>query len=168
MAQYQIDHHYIPDPDGNDMSNQYVPEDGPNVSTGLFQNNYKKKDTHPDFVSDFTLTDTILKQVMALRNNGKLAVLGIAGWRKKTKNGDPYISMSISVDTYRTAKRYNCEESEIQQIMGGATQTQSQPSAPPVPADDPFFGDGGNETVGAPSEPDPFDDPLPGEADLGF
>ena len=138
----------------------FIPEDGPRVPFGLFVNGYKEKDSHPDYVGDLTITDTMMKQVLALRKQGKAASVSVAGWRKETRNGDPYVSCQLQVDTYKTAKRYKCEESEIRNIIDGVASEQKRQAPPKPSAPDPFLG-APAPTGGQASAPDPFDDPLP-------
>lgn len=139
----------------------YLAQTGPTVNFGIFQNSYKENDSQPDVVGEFIVTDTLIKQIVALRKARKPAVLGVAGWRKQTHNGDAYISCSLKVDAYKTGKRYDVDKSEIQAIMqqaGGEAPRQAAPAVPPSPASDPFFGS-------APAKPaasnDPFADAPP-------
>lgn len=146
------------------MSDNFIPEDGPSTPLGLFSNSYKRKDTHPDYVGNFVLTDTLLKQIIALRNTGKVATLGVAGWPKQTKNGDNYMSCQVRVDTYKTARRYNVEESVINEIISGSQPTQTQNQPPQAQrGSDPFLGTPAPPAQPqSPPAPDPFNDPLPG------
>lgn len=161
MADYIIDQGLMPwDGMGPDpyeetasMAKEYVPEDGPKAPFGLFRNNYKKADSHPDYVGDVTLTDTLLRQVLALRQQSRVASLSVAGWRKETKNGEPYVSCQLQVDTYKTAKRYNVEESEIRATIDGVA-SKTKREAPAAPVQDDFLGSGGGSQ-------DPFADSPP-------
>lgn len=146
------------------MATEYTPpEDGPKASFGLFKNSYKKQDSHPDYVAGITLTDTLLHQVLALRQQGKMASLGVAGWRKETRNGEPYVSCQVQVDTYKTAKRYGVEESDIRETIDSAAGKQKKkPSATPSSEQDDFLG--ASESVAVPAAQDPFaDSPPPAE-----
>lgn len=98
----------------------WTPEDGPKTPLSIFKNSHKKEEKHPDFQGDFQMTDTILKHLAALRSAGKPAVMGFAGWTKKTQGGQTFISGSIRVDVYKTAKRYEVEANIIQKIMDEA------------------------------------------------
>lgn len=161
-----------PDPEERQgMAKEYVPEDGPKAPFGLFKNSYKKQDSHPDYVGDLTMTDTLLQQVLALRQQSKVASLGVAGWRKETRNGEPYVSCQVQVDTYKTAKRYNVEESEIRAVIDSVAG-KAKKAAPPVSHEpDDFLGGGSGSAKGGsdpfadsppPAAADPFDNPDDG------
>ena len=140
----------------------YIPEDGPKVPFGLFKNSYKQKDSHPDYVGDMTITDTLLQQVLALRQQGKMANLGVAGWRKETRNGETYVSCQLQVDTYKTAKRYDVEESEIRDIIDGVQSKKKSAAPASAPVQDDFLGSsGGAVAAAAPKATDPFADAPP-------
>lgn len=150
------------------MAKDYIPEDGPKAPFGFFRNSYKKNDNHPDYVGDMTITDTLMKQIIALRNEGKMAVIGVAGWLKESSNG-PYVSCQIQIDTYRTAKRYGVDESEIAGTINAVNST-AKPKAPAShgASDDPFLtatqtqGQGQGKAQGSGADTrDIFDDPLP-------
>lgn len=150
---------------------EYIPEDGPKAPFGFFQNSYKKNENHPDYVGDMTITDTLMKQIIALRNEGKMAVVGVAGWLKTTKQGQPYVSCQVQIDTYKTAKRYGVEESDIRATIDAvATGVKPQSAPAPAPAgSDPFLQSTPTQgsapaPAAAPapaSDGDIFDDPLP-------
>lgn len=132
----------------------WIPEDGPRVPFGLFQNSFKKSDNHPDYKADFTITDTFLRQVVALRQEQKMAVIGLAGWLKESSNG-PYVSCQLAVDTYRTAKRYGVDEQDIIATINGVGGAEQSRPAPPAPKADGFLTTAPVETSAADSS-DPF------------
>ena len=63
-----------------------------NGNGSLFVNNYKEKETQPDYKGSIVLQDGTEKQ--------------IAGWKKQDKNGKYYLSLSLS-DIYK--KKVNNE-----------------------------------------------------------
>lgn len=72
------------------------------INLNLFKNNRKKKENHPDW-----------------QGNGRDAdgnPYRIAAWEKQTRNGDMYLSCSVSPDMYATsggtggADTYSCSE----------------------------------------------------------
>lgn len=141
------------------MSEPFTPQDGPKAPVSIFKNNYKKQESHPDYVADFVMTDTILKQIASLREQGKMAVLAIAGWARKTANGSGYISGSLQVDVYKTAKRYDMEIDQIKAMMGDSTPHRAPAKTSAATGDDDFLPDGPPDET----PDDPFTDP-----DLGF
>lgn len=77
------------------------------TSGALFRNNYKDKDTHPDYKGKGEYSDG--------------EPFEIAGWVKKDKNGNDYISFLIS-------EPYNVNSSEKKEVVpqGKAVYEQSQ------------------------------------------
>lgn len=119
----------------------WTPDDGPKTPLSIFKNDRKEKESHPDFTGEVILTDTMIKQIGALRSDGKTAVLGFAGWHKKTKNNQNFISGSVRVDVYKTAKRYDVEKSVIEAIMEGGAPTPAAAPAAAASGGDDIFGD---------------------------
>jgi uncharacterized protein (DUF736 family) len=65
-------------------------------SGSLFANDKKEKDTHPDFKGDMVLGPELVAEIAALVNAGKPAKVQVAGWKKTTKNGKVFLSLSLS------------------------------------------------------------------------
>jgi uncharacterized protein (DUF736 family) len=65
------------------------------ASGALFQNKDKKQDNHPDYRGDFKLTQELLDEIAVAFGTGHDKVQ-IAGWKKKDRNGNPYLSLTIS------------------------------------------------------------------------
>ena len=128
----------------------WTPEDGPKTPMAVFQNNFKEKESHPDYVGEMLITDTMLRHVINLRNDGKMAVIAYAGWKKKTKDNKPYISGSAAVDAYKTAKRYDTDKEAIQKLMDGQGEGGDAGPEPTPEADADPFADAAEE------EADPF------------
>ena len=66
-------------------------------SGSLFTNQRKEKETHPDFTGRIKIGDDLLE---AIRNGEELQ---LSGWRKTTKNGQTWLSLSIGT-VYRKAE----------------------------------------------------------------
>ena len=79
----------------------------PNLNASLFKNTRKENDRQPDFTGpgsvtkeDFMLiADAITAGKFNTGDDGSIK-LRVAGWRKNSKSGVNYISLSISVDDY--------------------------------------------------------------------
>ena len=58
-------------------------------SGSLFTNGRKERETHPDFTGRLKIGDDLLE---AIRNGDELQ---LSGWKKQTKNGQSWVSLSI-------------------------------------------------------------------------
>lgn len=58
-------------------------------SGSLFINQRKEKETHPDFTGKLKIGADLLE---AIRSGEEVQ---ISGWKKKTKNGDTWLSLSV-------------------------------------------------------------------------
>jgi hypothetical protein len=76
-------------------------------NASLFKNERKQTEKQPDFTGpasisreDFmAIADEITGGTAQLNDNGEIK-LRVAGWRKQSKNGKDYISLSLSLDDY--------------------------------------------------------------------
>ena len=79
----------------------------PAFNSSLFKNERKERDNQPDFTGPGQITKedflAIYDQVMADQYNtddeGRINVR-VAGWKKQSKSGKSYISLSLSIDDY--------------------------------------------------------------------
>jgi len=84
-------------------------------SGNIFTNRKKEKDTHPDVQGDMVMGADLVAELARLVNAGKPAKFRVAGWKKTTKSGDKFISLSISSADFKGS--------------GKATPTRSSGSA---------------------------------------
>jgi hypothetical protein len=75
------------------MAEEYRQKDN---SGSLFTNQRKEKETHPDFTGRIKIGDDLLE---AIRNGDELQ---LSGWKKTTKNGQSWVSLSVGT-VYRKA-----------------------------------------------------------------
>jgi len=79
----------------------------PAINSSLFKNERKERDIQPDFTGPGQITKAdfmaMYDQVIANKYNeddeGRIKVR-VAGWKKQSKNGKAYISLSLSIDDY--------------------------------------------------------------------
>jgi len=79
----------------------------PAFNSSLFKNERKERENQPDYTGPGQITKedflAIYDQVMANRYNtddeGRIKVR-VAGWKKQSKTGKTYISLSLSIDDY--------------------------------------------------------------------
>ena len=64
----------------------------------MFLNKWKKSDSHPDFKGTLHVDKDLLVDMIKNRNN-ELIEIKIDAWKKATKDGKPWLS--LSVDTYK-------------------------------------------------------------------
>jgi hypothetical protein len=77
------------------------------LNASLFKNERKESDRQPDFTGpgsiskeDFAIIALAVDDGSAqLNDNGEIK-LRVAGWRRESKNGKAYISLSLSLDDY--------------------------------------------------------------------
>lgn len=69
----------------------------PNKGT-MFVNKYKKHEKAPDFRGSIHVDSAYLKELLSGRN-GELVEIKIDAWKGVTKDGQPWLS--LSVDTYK-------------------------------------------------------------------
>ena len=64
--------------------------------SALFENGYKKSETHPDLQGTIELTDEQLSTILKQRKSGEKPTLKMAGWKRNAKNtGASYLYLSI-------------------------------------------------------------------------
>ena len=61
----------------------------------LFINNRKNSQNHPDFRGELTLSKALLKDLVEKVKAGGEAKLSLAVWKKKSKAGNTYLSLSV-------------------------------------------------------------------------
>lgn len=61
----------------------------------LFINGRKQKESHPDHRGEITLSTELLRELVAMTKSGKEPKIAIAGWNKKSKAGNQYISVAV-------------------------------------------------------------------------
>ena len=79
----------------------------PTFNSSLFKNERKERDNQPDFTGPGQITKAdfmaMYDQVIANQYNeddeGRIKVR-VAGWKKQSKSGKSYISLSLSIDDY--------------------------------------------------------------------
>lgn len=79
----------------------------PAINSSLFKNERKERDNQPDFTGPGQITKAdfmaMYDQVIANQYNeddeGRIKVR-VAGWKKSSKSGKAYISLSLSIDDY--------------------------------------------------------------------
>ena len=79
----------------------------PAINSSLFKNERKERDNQPDFTGPGQITKAdfmaMYDQVIANQYNeddeGRIKVR-VAGWKKQSKSGKTYISLSLSIDDY--------------------------------------------------------------------
>ena len=76
----------------------------------MFLNKWKKGDSHPDFKGTIHVDKDLLVDMIKNRNN-ELIEIKIDAWKKATKDGKPWLS--LSVDTYK--KQENKEKDPWEQ-----------------------------------------------------
>ena len=64
----------------------------------MFLNKWKKGDNHPDFKGSVYINKDLLIELVKNRNN-ELIEIKLDAWKKATKDGKPWLSMSV--DTYK-------------------------------------------------------------------
>ena len=64
----------------------------------MFLNKWKKGDSHPDFKGTIYVDKDLLVDMIKNRNS-ELIEIKIDAWKKATKDGKPWLS--LSVDTYK-------------------------------------------------------------------
>ena len=77
------------------------------INSSLFKNERKERDNQPDFTGPGQITKAdfmaMYDQVIANQYNeddeGRIKVR-VAGWKKQSKSGKAYISLSMSIDDY--------------------------------------------------------------------
>ena len=82
----------------------------PAFSASLFKNDRKDSDRQPDFTGpgsiskeDFmAIADAVTGGKMQLNERGEIK-LRVAGWRRESSAGKPYISIQLQVDDYKPA-----------------------------------------------------------------
>ena len=76
----------------------------------MFLNKWKKGDSHPDFKGTIYVDKDLLVDMIKNRNS-ELIEIKIDAWKKATKDGKPWLS--LSVDTYK--KQENKEKDPWEQ-----------------------------------------------------
>ena len=76
----------------------------------MFLNKWKKGDSHPDFKGTIYVDKDLLIDMIKNRNS-ELIEIKIDAWKKATKDGKPWLS--LSVDTYK--KQENKEKDPWEQ-----------------------------------------------------
>tara|TARA_Y100000004_G_scaffold168926_1_gene202764 strand:- start:207 stop:503 length:297 start_codon:yes stop_codon:yes gene_type:complete len=79
----------------------------PAFNSSLFKNERKERDNQPDFTGPGQITKAdfmaMYDQVIANQYNeddeGRIKVR-VAGWKRQSKSGKAYISLSLSIDDY--------------------------------------------------------------------
>jgi hypothetical protein len=64
----------------------------------MFLNKWKKGDNHPDFKGSVFIDKDMLIELVKNRNS-ELIEIKLDAWKKSTKDGKPWLSMSV--DTYK-------------------------------------------------------------------
>ena len=63
---------------------------------GLFKNQHKNSDNHPDYRGDFTITPELLAALGDSLRRGH-AKVQVAGWKKESRDGrPPFLSITVS------------------------------------------------------------------------
>ena len=63
----------------------------------LFRNNYKERDTHPDYRGDVYLEKGLLDLLVREHTStAGLVRVSISGWKSQTKDGQTYLSLKAS------------------------------------------------------------------------
>ena len=92
----------------------------PAFNSSLFKNERKERDNQPDFTGPGQLTKedflAIYDQVMANQYNtdeeGRIKVR-VAGWKKQSKSGKAYISLSLSIVEAKPAAAPSSAENDL-------------------------------------------------------
>ncbi len=65
--------------------------DNKNQSDGaIYTNNFKQKDTHPDWTGKVEMSRDMLKELVTIVKNGCTGELRVALWNRTSKNGNEY------------------------------------------------------------------------------
>ena len=80
----------------------------PNKGT-LFVNKFKKHEKAPDFRGSIHVDNEYLKELLNNRN-GELVEIKLDGWKGVTKDGQPWLS--LSVDTYKKPEESHAAPSD--------------------------------------------------------
>lgn len=82
------------------------------INASIFKNERKEKDNQPDFTGPGTVTPDALKAIyeaalgdQAVFDEKGAIKVRVAGWRKESAKGTPYISLSIQLEQPRTAPK---------------------------------------------------------------
>ena len=91
------------------MSNSYPP------SGVLFGNDRKQRDTHPDYTGNLEFSREVVEDLFAqLREGVEKPVIDLAGWRKTTKGGKPFLSLRGAVPYRRRQGERNSAPQQSQ------------------------------------------------------
>jgi len=79
-----------------------------NFSFPLFKNDYKNRDTQPDYRAQITIEDEhleVLREIIAKVDAGDSVAVDCAAWMRKSKGGKYYYSCMFSVTPEKVPKR---------------------------------------------------------------
>ena len=60
----------------------------------LFNNQQKQQDNHPDMRGELTISKALLRELVEKAKEGEQPKLTLAVWKKTSKNGNAYMSLS--------------------------------------------------------------------------
>ena len=82
------------------------------INASLFKNERKEKENQPDFTGPGSITPESLKAIyeaalsdQAVFDDKGAIKVRVAGWRKESAKGVPYISLSLSLEQPRPAAK---------------------------------------------------------------
>ena len=98
----------------------------------LFQNDRKQRDTHPDYNGNLEVSREIVDDLVAqVREGIDKPVIDLAGWRKMTKAGKPFLSLRGGVPW----KRKKTDEAQQRAYQNAAPSNDFDLGGDDIPFD---------------------------------